>query len=145
MLDVKGMDPITSHQAAIYMNDVHQTNCTGFTFKATIDTKESRVIGQQATKPRIRAVKYSGDIKFYKRSPWLLEYVKYLQTHQYYLPFDLIGLVDDEGSDFYRLFGTQTINLENCVLNGDLTLMQSDTNCEDVEESVTFLAERLAA
>lgn len=143
MFDVKGMDPITSHQAALFKNGVHMTNVTGFKITSTIETKESRVIGQQATKPRVRAVKHAGEISFYKRDRWIYEYVMAVQKNQYMEPFDLQGVVDDPGSDFGRTVGTEIVTVKNCTLTGDLPVMSSDTNCDDVEYTVNFIGEKL--
>lgn len=143
MFDVAGMDPITSHQGALYMDGVHQTNCTGFNMDAAVETKESRVIGQQSVKPRVRAIKFSGKMTFYKRSPWLAVYANMVQQHQYQAPFNLVGMIDDEGSDYGREQGTQTVTYQNCVIDGSFTIMQTDTNCDDVVEEVSFIAEKM--
>ena len=137
------MDPITSHQAALFMDDVHMTNTIGFNLKAKIETKTSRVIGQQSVKPRVRAITFNGDMEMYKRSPWLAIYAFYVQQHQYRAPFNLMGMVEDEGSDYGRENGSQTITFVNCVIDGDITLMTSDTNCDDVKESVNITAEKM--
>lgn len=143
MFDVKGMDPISSHNAGLFKNGVHMTECTGFEINSTIETKESRVIGQQATKPRVRAVKHGGKIKFYKRNRWLYEYVLAAQNNQYVEPFDLQGVVDDPGSDFGREVGTEIVTVKNCTLTGALPVMSSDTSCDDVEYSVDFIGEKM--
>lgn len=143
--DVPGMIPVSSHQAALYMNGQHQTNCIGFKAVGTVDTKESRVIGQQTTKPRVRAVKFSGEMRFYKNSPWLAEYLKNVMQHQYTAAFDLMFFMDDDGSDYFKKFGKQKIQLTGCVITGDVTIMESNTNCDDLEETVQFMAEKMIA
>lgn len=143
MFDVAGMDPITSHQGALYMDNTHQTNCTGFTFTASVETKESRVIGQQSVKPRVRAIKFNGKMSMYKQSPWLAVYASMVQTHQYRVPFDLMGIIDDEGSNYGREQGTQTITMIACVIDGAFTLMETNTNCDDIVEEVSFIAEKI--
>lgn len=145
MFDVSGMDPIASHQAGLYQDGIHKTHCRGFVFKASIETRDSSVIGQQSPRTRVTGVSYSGDITFYKNDPFLVEYVKHVQENQHYEPFDLTGVIDDPESDFCKKYGVQTVTLQNCVLTGDLTLMEANANKDDVEEKVSFKAERMVA
>ena len=145
MFNVSGMTPISSHQAGLYINKKHQTNCVGFKAQGTVDTKESRVIGQQTTKPRVRGVKFSGELRFYKASPWLAKYLMDVQERQFKQEFEIMGVLDDDPSDFGKQFGKQIVTLTGCVLTGDIVIMESDTNCDDEEEVVQFLAEKLVA
>lgn len=143
MFDVKGMDPISAHQAGLFIDNEHKTDCTKFTIKAAIDTKKNRVLGQQADKPRVRGVSIKGDISFYKSNTWLYEYVKYVQQNQYHKPFDLMGVIDDPGSDFYRKYGVEVVTAKNCTLTGDITIMEASNSCDDVEVTVSYEGEYL--
>lgn len=139
--DVKGMDPIASHQGALYMDGEHKTNCIGFEIKGSVQTKSSRVLGQQSERTRVTGVVYTGTAKFYKNDPWLRDYVMTVQKKQYYPHFDLTGVIYDEGSDFTRNNDMQIITCRNCVLTGDITMMMTDNTTDNVEETVAFSAE----
>ena len=143
MLNVKGMTPMSAKETAIYMDGIHQTNATGFEFKATITTKPSAVLGQRGETTRVENIKYTGTFKLYKRDPWLQEYIKFVQEHGYHKRFDLTGLSDSEGSDYYQRHGSQTVTMLNCVLTGDITLLMGDTNGDDVLETLSFEAETM--
>ena len=50
------------------------------------------------------------------------------------------GVMNDQNSDYYEEFGTDTVTAVGCVLTGDLPLTRLDSNGEIVDDDISFNA-----
>lgn len=48
--------------------------------------------------------------------------------------------MNDDNSDYYETYGTNTVTAVGCVLTGDLPLTRLDSNGEVVEDNIAFNA-----
>ena len=55
----------------------------------------------------------------------------------------IIGVMNDDNSDYYVAHGTNTITLVGVVLTGDLPLTRLDSNGEVVEDNIAFHAKAM--
>ncbi len=52
------------------------------------------------------------------------------------------GIMEDKNSDYYKIYGTNTVTCVGCVLTGDLPLTMLDSGGNVVEDSISFNAKR---
>lgn len=125
-------------EGKIYMDgDLVADGCK-FSLKFTPKVWEGKCLSERGTNRRWIGYDVTGTLEQWKTNKLLKKKIdSYLKTGE--TPEMVItGICEDKNSDFYKKNKTDTITAVGCVLTGDLTLMDLDTDGEVVKESLNF-------
>lgn len=129
---------MTLREGKVFLDGVKVIDSKKLSVKFKPDVATSRALGERGTSRRYLGYDVSIDMTRYKSNPWLkaaaLEYIKSGKTPE----FTIQGIQDDKGSDYYEEYGSETITCNGCVLTGDISILDLDTDGEYVEEAVSF-------
>ena len=86
----------------------------------------------------------TGTIEEYRSTPWLIEKIKEYEANGTTPELTIQGQREDKDSDYYDIVGIETVTLTGCVIDGEIPLMDLDTDGEFVKDSITFGAKDLS-
>ena len=73
-------------------------------------------------------------------TPWYKEIVQKYQKDGITPECTIQGVMDDKGSDYYQMYGSDTVTAVGCVFTGDIPLMALDTAGGVREDAISFNA-----
>lgn len=135
---------ILLNQGKIFWNG--ETIADGISCSITITptVTESTALGEITPSSRWAGVKYEVSVTSYRSRPYAKEYVKeYLDTGL--APEVTIqGVQDDSGSDYYEVYGAQTVTATGCIATGNIVAISVDASSSDhLQDSITFAAKNI--
>lgn len=109
----------------------------------TPEVTKKRVMGQRGMTSKVIGYDITGTITQFKNTPWIRDSIKtYLDTGVF-PQIDIQAVMDDSDSDYVKNFGADKIQLIGVQFDGDLTLVDLDSEGEEVQEEVTFGASEI--
>jgi len=136
--------PINVREGKVFIDGVMVLDSVKCSIKFTPDVWSGRVLGEQSTSRRWIGYTITGEITRRRSTNWIKNaisnYIKTGRTPE----FTIQGIQDDKNSDYYEANGgPDVITAVGCVLTGDLTLLDLDSNGEVIDEVLAFGAKDL--
>ncbi len=134
----KNKNRISLREGGVFLDGVKVVDASKLSIKLTPTVAKSRAIGERGSSSRWIGYDIKVDLTKYKSTPWLkdaaMEYIKSGKTPE----FTIQGIMDDKNSDYYSEYGSEPVTVSGCVLTGDLTILELDTDGEYATEAVSF-------
>mgnify|MGYP002870136458 CR=1 FL=1 len=138
--------PLSMRQGKIIIDGDVVAEASKYTLRFTPTVWEGKTLSEQGTNRRWLGYDVTGTIERWKTNKLLKEKIKiFLETGE--TPeMTIQGIAEDPNSDFFADNGNANdeITAVGCVLTGDLTLMDLDTDGEVVKESISFGAKSVS-
>jgi len=131
---------ISMREGEAYLDGLKVMDSIKLEAKFTPEVVESRALKERGKSRRWIGYDITGTLGEYRATPWLRQAVeKYMRTG--ITPeFTITGIQDDKNSEYYEDNGLIALTLSGCVLTGDITLLQLDSEGELVKDEVEFAA-----
>ncbi len=132
--------PISLKEGKAFIDGVEVLDAIQCNITFTPDVWSGKQLGERTDSSRWLGYKITGNITRRRSTAWLEEKIKeYKQTGK--TPeLTIQGIMNDDNSDYYETYGTNTVTAVGCVLTGDLPLTRLDSNGEVVEDNIAFNA-----
>ena len=135
--------PISLREGHVYLDGIEIADSIKCEIKFTPDiwtgrqlgelTPSSRWLGYAITGTQLLVVAHQSGLK--------RKIAQYKNSHE--TPeMTIQGIMEDKNSDYYKIYGTNTVTCVGCVLTGDLPLTMLDSGGNVVEDSISFNAKR---
>lgn len=136
--------PMSLRQGHILINGDEVSDGVACDIVFTPDTFDVKQLGDYGTSQKWLGHDVTGTIKRWRATDEIIQMImQYLETGR--TPeFNLTGIMDDKGSDYYETYGEITYTALGCVLTGDLPLITLDATGGIVEDELTFHAVTIA-
>ena len=136
--------PLSAREGKVYIDGMLVADACKYQLIFTPKVWEGRTLGEQGTNRRWIAYDITGTIEQWKTTPMykkkVLEYIKTGKTPE----FTIQGTSEDKNSDYYEINKGDTVTAVGCVMTGDISLMELDTDGDVVKESIKFGAKNIA-
>jgi hypothetical protein len=136
--------PLSAREGQVYLDGTLVADATKFNLVFTPDVWEGKCLGEMGTNRRWTGYTITGTIEQWKTNnnykKKIQEYLKSGATPE----FKLQGVCEDKNSDYYDQNKKDTITVVGCVMTGDISLMDLDTDGDVVKESIKFGAKNIA-
>ncbi len=136
--------PLSAREGKVYIDGMLVADACKYQLIFTPKVWEGRTLGEQGTNRRWIAYDITGTIEQWKTTPMykkkVLEYIKTGKTPE----FTIQGISEDKNSDYYEINKGDTVTAVGCVMTGDISLMELDTDGDVVKESIKFGAKNIA-
>lgn len=124
--------PILLSEGEAYLDGVKFQDCIKLEIKTTLGTWQGRKLGDRHWSSRTTSAKHSGVITERRNTPWTRQIVQnYLKTGKT-SEFTITGRLCDADSDYYGVYGAETVTCIGCVMTGDVNHLNFDSDSEDV-------------
>lgn len=135
--------PIVLTRGRAFINGVEVMDCIKLSFKWTPKIWSGTQLNEVTPSTRWVGGSYTGEITERRTTAWLKEVVKSFIESGETPELTIQGISNDENSDYYESYGSETITLVGCVLTGDIDLLSLDSDGEVVEDSIAFNAKAM--
>lgn len=133
-------NPISLREGRVFIDGVEVLDSVACTIKFTPDVWTGKQLGERTNSSRWLGYNIAGSITRRRSTNWLAlkiaEYRKSGATPE----LKIQGVMNDENSDYYAAYGTDTVTCVGCVLTGDLPLTALDSGGEVVDDVIAFNA-----
>ena len=132
--------PISLREGKVFIDGVEVLDSVVCQITFTPDVWTGKQIGERTNSSRWLGYDIKGSITRRRSTNWLeskiREYKKTGKTPE----LTIQGVMNDQNSDYYQTFKTNTVTAVGCVLTGDLPLTRLDSNGEVVDDVIAFNA-----
>lgn len=131
--------PVSMREGKVYLDGDLVADACKLNVIFTPKVWEGRCLGERGTNRRWLWYDITGTIEEWKTTAlYKKKILKYIETGE--TPeFKIQGISEDKNSDYYiNNGGSDTVTLIGCVLTGDITLMDLDTEGDVMKESIKF-------
>lgn len=136
--------PITAREGYVYLDGVLIADSCKFKVTFKPDVWKGKQLSEKGTNRRWIGYDVEILVEEWKTTnrynEMVMEYVNSGKTPE----VTIQGIRDDKESDYYDNNGGEKITCIGCVPDGDVVLLDMDTEGEVVKESITFGAKRVA-
>jgi hypothetical protein len=130
--------PISLRQGKVFLDGIEVMDEVACSIKFTPDVWTGRQVGDFSPSSRWLGYTITGSITRRRNNTWLKEtimrYIREKRTPE----FTIQGIMNDECSDYFQQFGSDTVTAVGCVLTGDLTLLNHDSNGDVLDDVIAF-------
>lgn len=130
--------PLSVREGNVYLDGDLVADTCKYNAIFTPTVWSGKTLGERGTNRRWTGYDITGTLDSWKTTNLyrekITEYIKTGRTPE----FTIYGVNDDVNSDFYDRFGKDEVTLIGCVLTGDITLMDLDTDGDVAKISVAF-------
>jgi len=132
--------PISLREGKLFIDGVQCADSIKCEIKFTPDVWTGKQLGEQTNSSRWLGYSITGSITRRRSTPWLKDAIKkYIGTGK--TPeFKIQGIMDDKNSDYYEVYGSDTVTAVGCVLTGDQPLTTFDSGGEVLDDNIAFNA-----
>mgnify|MGYP000810461413 CR=1 FL=1 len=120
-------NPIALSEGKVFVDGVQILDGVKFELKFTPDVYTGKVLGERSPSSRWMGYTITGTITRRISTPWYKEIVQKYQKDGITPECTIQGVMDDKGSDYYQMYGSDTVTAVGCVFTGDIPLMALDT------------------
>jgi hypothetical protein len=106
----------------------------------TPEVSKKRVVGQRGTTPKVIGYEITGTLTQFKNTPFIRDLIKQYLATGIFPKLDIQAVMDDKDSDYYKQYGEARIQFIGVQLEGDLPLIDIDSEGEEVQEEISFSA-----
>lgn len=136
--------PILLNNAKVFIDKQLVSDCVKCEIIFTPNVWTGKVLGEMTKSSRWNGYEITGEITRRRSTPWLKEVIKKYINSGVTPEFTIQGQMDDENSDYYETYGSDVVTITGCVLTGDLTLSNFDSDGDVLEDTIKFNAKSLA-
>ena len=136
--------PISLREGKIFLDGVEIVDGVTCQIKFTPDLWTGRGLGERSPSSRWLGYTITGTITRRRSTNWLQEKIREYLDSGATPELTIQGIGNDENSDYYQDYGTNTITAVGCVLTGDMNLIDLDSGGQVVEDVITFKAKKIA-
>lgn len=133
-------NPIALSEGKVFVDGVQILDGVKFELKFTPDVYTGKVLGERSPSSRWMGYTITGTITRRISTPWYKEIVQKYQNDGITPECTIQGVMDDKGSDYYQMYGSDTVTAVGCVFTGDIPLMALDTAGGVREDAISFNA-----
>ena len=135
---------ISLREGQVFLNGTKVMDSVKLEALFTPEVNESRALKERGLSRRWIGYDITGAISEYRTTPWLRDAVNsYIRTGN--TPeFTIVGIQDDQGSDYYDANGNIKCTLSGVVLTGDITLLNLDSEGDIMIDEIEFGAAKIA-
>ena len=130
--------PISLRSGKVFIDGLEVMDEVACTIVFTPDTWTGRQVGDATPSTRWLGYAISGSITRRRNNKWLKDviakYIKNKRTPE----FTIQGIMNDECSDYFQQFGSDTVTAVGCVLTGDITMLKHDSNGDVLDDVLAF-------
>lgn len=80
----------------------------------------------------------TGSIEEYRSTSWLLDIARQYENEGTTPELTIQGTREDKDSDYYSIVGAETVTATGCVLDGEISLLELDSEGNFVKDAITF-------
>lgn len=136
--------PLSAREGKVYIDGMQVADACKFKLVFTPKVWEGKALGDPGTNRRWIGYDITGEITQWKTTPMykkkVMEYIKTGRTPE----LTMQGISEDVNSDYYEINKGDTVTAVGCVLTGDISLMDLDTDGDVVTENIKFGAKNIA-
>lgn len=132
--------PISLREGKLFIDGVECADSLKVEIKFTPDVWTGRQLGESTPSSRWLGYAITGSITRRRSTPWIKEAIQKYKGSKKTPEFTIQGIMDDENSDYYDSFGSDTVTAVGCVLTGDLPLTMLDSDGQVVDDTISFNA-----
>jgi len=140
MAERHNASPISLRMGKIFLDGVAIADGVACNIVATPDVWNGRQLGDKTPSSRWLSMAYSGSITRRRSTQWLKEKIAEYKATGRTPEFTIQGYMNDKGSDYYDAHGADLTTAVGCVLTGNITLADLDSQGDVVTEVLTFNA-----
>lgn len=131
-------NPISLREGKAFLDGIEVLDSIKLEIKFTPDVWTGRQLGERTPSSRWLGCEITAAMTRRRSTPWLREAIQRYNKTKETPEFTIQGIMNDENSDYYDSYGTETITCVGCVLTGDLNLINLDSGGTVVEDAVSF-------
>lgn len=133
-------NPISIREGKIFIDGVECADGVKAEAKFTPDVWTGRQLGERTPSSRWLGAAITGAITRRRTTPFLKDAIAKYQRTKETPEFVIQGIANDANSDYYEANGADTVTLVGCVLTGDLTLLNLDSDGQVLDDVINFNA-----
>lgn len=134
----ENIKPVSLTEGHIYIDGVEVMDAVKCTIRFVPKVWSGTMVGKKGTNRRWIGYDIKGTLDEYKTTPrWVAMVKKYLQdgiTPE----LKIQGMRTDPDSDYYELNGSESATVTGVVIDGEIPLLDIDTEGEVVKDSISF-------
>lgn len=140
MIQEYNKSPISLREGKVFLDGVEVMDSVKCDIKFTPEVWSGRQLGERTKSSRWLGYSIAVSITRRRSTPWLRDLIKkYIATGR--TPeFKVQGVMNDENSDYFAEYGSDTVTAVGCVPTGDLALTALDSNGEIVDDVIALSA-----
>ena len=132
--------PISLKEGKVFIDGVEVLDSVVCNITFTPDVWTGKQIGERTNSSRWLGYNITGNITRRRSTNWLKQKIMEYKGSGKTPELTIQGVMNDQNSDYYEEFGTDTVTAVGCVLTGDLPLTRLDSNGEIVDDDISFNA-----
>lgn len=132
--------PISLKEGKVYIDGVEILDSVVCQITFTPDVWTGKQLGERTNSSRWMGYNITGNITRRRSTNWLENKIREYKKSGKTPELTIQGIMNDENSDYYESYGTNTVTAVGCVLTGDLPLTRLDSSGEVVDDNITFNA-----
>lgn len=136
-------NPISLKEGKMFIDGVEIVDSIQGNITFTPDVWQGKQLGERSNSARWLGYNITGNITRRRSTNWLEMKIREYLASGGTPEMTIIGVMNDDNSDYYAAHGTNTITLVGVVLTGDLPLTRLDSNGEVVEDNIAFHAKAM--
>lgn len=140
MIQEYNKSPISLREGKVFLDGVEVMDSVKCDIKFTPEVWSGRQLGERTKSNRWLGYTIAVSITRRRSTPWLRDLIKKYIASGRTPEFKVQGVMNDENSDYFAEYGSDTITAVGCVPTGDLTLTALDSNGEIVDDVIAFAA-----
>ncbi len=140
MINQFNKSPISKREGKVFIDGVEVLDSVSFKLTFTPDVWTGRQLGERTESSRYLGYKITGVMTRRRSTPWLKQKIMEYKASGRTPELTIQGLMNDENSDYYSDNGADTVTAVGCVLTGDLSLSDLDSNGDVVDDQMNFNA-----
>jgi hypothetical protein len=133
-------NPISLREGKVFIDGVECVDSVTCNIKFTPDVWTGKQLGERTNSSRWLGYSITGTITRRRSNNWLREKIKEYKKTGATPEIKIQGIMNDENSDYYATYGSDTVTCVGCVLTGDLPLTALDSGGDVVDDAINFNA-----
>lgn len=138
MIQEYNKSPISLREGKVFIDGVEVMDSVKCNIKFTPEVWSGKQLGERTNSSRWLGYAITGDITRRRSTPWIKDVIKRYAASGRTPEFKIQGIMNDENSDYYADYGSDTVTVVGCILTGDLPLTALDSAGEIVDDNIAF-------
>lgn len=130
--------PISVREGKGYIDGVEVLDCVKLEINFTPDVWTGKQLGERTPSSRWLGYTITGTMTRRRSNNWLREKINEYRESGATPELTIQGIANDENSDYYETYGTDTVTAVGCVLTGDLNLTNLDSAGDILDDVISF-------
>jgi len=135
--------PVSMREGKVFLDGVEVMDCVVCTVNFTPEVWNGRQLRERTPSSRWLGATITGSMTRRRTTPWLKDIIKKYLDDGVTPEFTIQGLMDDKGSDYYKISGSDLVTCVGCVLTGDFPLTRLDSEGQIVDDVVGFNVKKI--